>query len=533
MQAAPKITALYPRLSRDDAMQGESNSIAQQKALLSRYAADNGFTNTRFFIDDGYSGTSFDRPGWQQMMAEVEAGNVAAIIMKDMSRFGRDYLRVGLYMEDFAERGIRLIAVNDGVDTAKGVDDFTPFRNIMAEWYARDISKKIKASMRTKALAGKHLTGFPVYGYKQDPEAKGQWIIDEEAAEIVREIFRLCLCGYGPNQIENILNDRGIDAPSVHQHNNGINNRGIEVYWGKGIVAKILGRMDYLGHSVIGRTYKKSFKDKRTYENPREDWIILENTHEAIIDPETWERVQALREKTKRKFTKLGEMGPLNGLLYCFDCGAKLRIQRQKDVGREYYVCATYASSRSGHRECATHNTPRHFIEPLILNELRWVTTFAKEQEKDFLEAVEKLHGKIADSEMRTARTERDRAKQRVEELDVIIQRLYEDQALGRLPADRFDKFYAGYEAEQARLAGDLERLEALLEDEKNSRDNARRFLKLVKKYTDISELTAEIARVFIDRIVIHHSEGFGKNRTQEIDIYYNFIGLLKDEKEE
>jgi len=212
-------------------------------------------------------------------MAEVEAGRVSTIIMKDMSRFGRDYLRVGLYMEEFAERGIRLIAVSDGVDTSKGVDDFTPFRNIMAEWYARDISKKIKASMRKKALSGKHLTGYPVYGYKQDPEDKGRWIVDEEAAEIVKEIYRLCLSGFGPCQIESILNERGIEAPSVHQQKNGINNRGQEIYWGKGMVAKILGRMDYLGHSVIGRTYKKSYKDKRTYENPREDWIVLENTH--------------------------------------------------------------------------------------------------------------------------------------------------------------------------------------------------------------------------------------------------------------
>ena len=462
-------------------------------------------------------------------MAEVEAGRVSTIIMKDMSRFGRDYLRVGLYMEEFAERGIRLIAVSDGVDTSKGVDDFTPFRNIMAEWYARDISKKIKASMRTKALAGKHLTGYPVYGYKQHPAEKGVWVVDEEAADVVREIYNLCLQGFGPNQIENILNERGVEAPSVHQQKNGINNRGQEIYWGKGIVAKILGRMDYLGHSVIGRTYKKSFKDKRTYENPREDWIVLENTHERIIDPEVWERVQALREKSKRKCTKLGEMGPLNGLLWCADCGKRLRIQRQQDVGREYYVCSTYMKSRTGHRECSTHNTPRHYLEPLILGELRRVTAFAKEQEAEFLEAVEKLHSKIADSELRSARAERERARARTAELDVIITKLYEDQALGRLPGDRFDKMYAGYEAEQAQLASDLERLEALLEEEKNIRGNAQRFLKLVKKYTDISELTAEIVRVFIDRIVIHQAEGYGKNRTQEIDIYYNFIGLLRE----
>ena len=525
---ARKIDALYCRLSRDDALQGESNSIANQKALLARYATDNGFANPQFFIDDGYSGTSFDRPGWRQLMAEVEADGVASIIMKDMSRFGRDYLRVGLYMEDFAERGIRLIAVNDGVDTAKGVDDFTPFRNIMAEWYARDISKKIKASMRTKAMQGKHLTGFPVYGYKQHPTEKGRWIVDEEAAEVVREIFNLCLRGFGPCQIENILNERGIDSPSVHQHKNGINNRGKEVYWDKGIVAKILGRMDYLGHSVIGRTYKKSYKDKRTYENSREDWIILENTHEAIVEPDTWDRVQRLREGSKRKCTKMGEMGPLNGMLYCFDCGNKLRIQRDRQTLREYYVCATYANSRTGHRECSIHNTPRHFIEPLILGELRRVTAFAKEHEKEFLEQVSRLHERLADDELRGARAEHDKARRRVAKLDMIIKKLYEDNATGRLSNDRFDKMYVEYEAEQAQLQNDLERLEATLAAVQDSQDNARRFLALVKKHTEFSELTPEIVRVFIDRIVIHQAEGYGKNREQEIDIYYNFVGLLK-----
>jgi DNA invertase Pin-like site-specific DNA recombinase len=316
-----KICALYCRLSRDDALQGESNSISNQREMLLRHAGELGYKNTRIFIDDGVSGTTFDRAGWQSLIAEVDEGNVEAIITKDMSRIGRDYLRVGLYMEQFADQEVRLIAISDGVDTKNGVDDFTPFRNIMSEWYARDISKKIKAAMRTKALAGKHLTAYPVYGYKKDPDDKYHWIVDEDAAEVVREIYKLCMEGFGVNQIETILNNRGIDSPAVHQKKNGIESKGKSTYWGAGMVAKILSRQEYLGHTVSGRTYKKSYKAKRSHKTDPSDWIITENTHDAIIDKTTWERVQKLRESTKRKQTPMGDMGVLNGILYCADCG--------------------------------------------------------------------------------------------------------------------------------------------------------------------------------------------------------------------
>ena len=525
-----KITALYCRLSRDDALQGESNSISNQREMLTRSAKEAGLRNHRFFIDDGFSGTTFERPGWQDLIAEVENGNVTAIIAKDMSRIGRDYLRVGLYMEQFTELGIRLIAVNDGVDTSKGLDDFTPFRNIMSEWYARDISKKIKAAMRTKALAGKHLTGYPVYGYKQDPENRHHWIVDEAAADVVREIYKLCMDGFGPNQIETILNERGIDSPAVHQHKNGIMSKGKVNYWGTGMVAKILGRMDYLGHTVSGRTAKKSYKAKRTYQNDREDWIITEHTHEAIIDTETWHRVQKLRELTKRKMTAAGDMGVLNSLIYCSDCDKKLRLQRNSSNGYQYYVCATYMSSRTGHRECTTHNTPRHYLEPLILNEIRRLTKFAREQEGEFVALVEKAYERTFEKEHRTAKSELAKATQRVTELDHIIKKIYEDNATGRLTDERFDKMYADYEAEQADLKHTISRLTAQLQSEKQHKRNTDHFLTLVKKYTDISELTAEIVRIFIDRIVCHKSNGcLGKDRRQQVDIYYNFIGLIDD----
>jgi hypothetical protein len=433
-------------------------------------------------------------------------------------------------MEQFADQGIRLVAINDGVDTNNGVDDFTPFRNIMAEWYARDISKKIKASMRTKALSGKHLTGFPVYGYKQDPADKTHWIVDEEAAEVVREIYKLCMEGFGPHQIENILNERGIDPPSVHQKKNGINNKGNTLYWGKGIVGKILSRMDYLGHTISGRTYKKSYKAKRTHQADRDNWIITENTHEAIVDQNTWNIVQKLREKNKKKQTNLGEMGVLNGLLYCYDCKQRLRIQRDSKAKFHYYVCKTYMSSRTGHRVCTTHNTPRHLIEPAILEELRDITTFAREREAEFVALVEKTNERTSAKELRSARSELAKAEKRTAELDHIIKKIYEDNATGRLTDERFDKMYADYEAEQSSLKATITRLSAQLENEQASRRNVDIFLALVKQYTDITELTGEIVRTFIEKIECHQSNGkWGKNRIQEIDIYYNYIGLLKE----
>lgn len=529
-----KITALYCRLSRDDALQGESNSISNQREFLTRHARELGLRNTRFFIDDGFSGVTFDRPGWQELMVEVDEGNVAAVLLKDMSRMGRDYLRVGLYMEQFTELGIRLIAISDGVDTAKGVDDFTPFRNIMSEWYARDISKKIKASMRTKALSGKHLTSYPVYGYKLDPENKYHWIIDDEAAEVVREIYKLCMEGFGPNQIETILNNRGVDSPAIHQRKNGINTRASTGFWGTGMVAKILGRMEYIGHTVSGRTYKKSFKAKRTHKAEEENWIITENTHDAIVDKQTWERVQKLREKTKRKSTAMGDMGALNGLLFCADCERRLRIQRDNKGKFQYYVCSTYQKSRTGHRECSLHCTPCHLIEPLILSELQRITAFAREHETEFVELVEKTYERTSEQELRSAKSELAKAEQRVLELDHIIKKIYEDNATGRLTNERFDKMYADYEAEQSGLKADINRLKALIEAERDKQKNIDLFLEMVKKYTDVSELTAEIVRIFIDRIVCHQPNGkWGKNRRQKLDIYYNFIGLLDESEKE
>ncbi len=361
-EKSSKFAALYCRLSRDDALQGESNSISNQREMLVRYAKDNGYPNTRFFVDDGYSGTTFNRPGWQELMEEVDNGNVCAVIVKDMSRMGRDYLRVGLYMEQFADQDIRLIAISDAVDTGKGVDDFTPFRNIMSEWYARDISKKIKAAKHTKALAGKHLTGYAVYGYKLDPNDKEKWIVDEPAAEIVKEIFQLCMSGFGPGRIAAMLEERGVPNPAAQQKANGITPRsGLNHRWHDSTVARILERLEYLGHTVAEKTYKKNYKTNNSTFNPTEKWIITENTHEPLIDLETWERVQKIREGRRRP-TKMGDCGPLNGLMYCSDCNSKLRIRRA--TGRpnnlEYYVCSRYYIVRD--KTCTAHTVNRFIL---------------------------------------------------------------------------------------------------------------------------------------------------------------------------
>jgi hypothetical protein len=336
--------------------------------------------------------------------------------------------------------------------------------------------------------------------------------------------------GFGPNQIETILNKRGIDPPAVHQKKNGIRNRGNNTFWGAGMVGKILSRMEYLGHTVSGRTYKKSYKDKRTHKASPEDWIITENTHDAIIDLNTWNIVQKLREKNKKKSTNLGEMGVLNGLLYCADCGKRLRIQRDTKTKFQYYVCATYASSRSGFRQCTIHNTPRHFIEPLILGEIREITEFAREREAEFVAMVEKTNERTSAQEMRSAKNELAKAEHRADELDHIIKKIYEDNATGRLTNERFDKMYADYEAEQSSLKYTIAHLSAQIETEQKTRKNVDTFLALVKKHTDIKELTHEIVRVFIEKIVCHQANGkHGKNRIQQIDIYYNYIGLLQE----
>ena len=525
-----KITALYCRLSRDDELQGDSNSIKNQKTILQKYADDNGFTNTEFFVDDGYSGTNFDRPDWQRLISLVEEGRIGTIIVKDMSRLGRDYLKVGYYTEVlFPGSDIRFIAINNNVDSANQQDsDFTPFLNIINEWYAKDTSKKIRAVFKSKGESGKPLCTNPPYGYIKDPEDKTRWIVDEEAAKVVREAFRLCMQGYGPSQIAKEFTRRRIMNPTAHARKNGINipdNRGHDddYVWRGSTIVHMLSRQEYLGHTVNFKTYRKSYKQKKQMKNDPSEWMIFKNTHEAIIEESVFEVVQRIRDG-RRRLTPMGEMPLLSGMMFCADCGNKLYQVRGRgwEHEKEYFVCATYRKIKGG---CSSHQIRNAVVEELLLDGIRRVTAFARECEEDFVEMVTKKTRSELDKSMRDSRRELEQAQARIAKLDEIIQRLYEDNIEGKISDERFAKMTANYEAEQQTLEKRVTELKSIMTEDKESALNVDHFLSLVRKYTDIKELTAEIIRELVEKIYVYKAERIDGRRVQRIKIVWNCIG--------
>lgn len=525
-----KITALYCLLSRDDELQGDSNSIKNQKAILQKYADDNGFTNTEFFVDDGYSGTNFDRPDWQRLISLVEEGRIGTIIVKDMSRLGRDYLKVGYYTEVlFPGSDIRFIAINNNVDSANQQDsDFTPFLNIINEWYAKDTSKKIRAVFKSKGESGKPLCTNPPYGYIKDPVDKTHWIVDEEAAEVVREAFRLCMQGYGPSQIAKEFTRRRIMNPTAHARKNGINipdNRGHDddYVWRGSTIVHMLSRQEYLGHTVNFKTYRKSYKQKKQMKNDPSEWMIFKNTHEAIIEESVFEVVQRIRDG-RRRLTPMGEMPLLSGMMFCADCGNKLYQVRGRgwEHEKEYFVCATYRKIKGG---CSSHQIRNAVVEELLLDGIRRVTAFARDCEEEFVEMVTKKTRSELDKSMRDSRRELEQAQARIAKLDEIIQRLYEDNIEGKISDERFTKMTANYEAEQQTLEKRVTELKSIMTEEKESALNVDHFLSLVRKYTDIKELTAEIIREFVEKIYVYKAERIDGRRVQRIKIVWNCIG--------
>ena len=525
-----KITALYCRLSRDDELQGDSNSIKNQKTILQKYADDNGFTNTEFFVDDGYSGTNFDRPDWQRLISLVEEGRIGTIIVKDMSRLGRDYLKVGYYTEVlFPGSDIRFIAINNNVDSANQQDsDFTPFLNIINEWYAKDTSKKIRAVFKSKGQSGKPLCTNPPYGYIKDPEDKTRWIVDEEAAKVVREAFRLCMQGYGPSQIAKEFTRRRIMNPTAHARKNGINipdNRGHDddYVWRGSTIVHMLSRQEYLGHTVNFKTYRKSYKQKKQMKNDPSEWMIFKNTHEAIIEESVFEVVQRIRDG-RRRLTPMGEMPLLSGMMFCADCGNKMYQVRGRgwEHEKEYFVCATYRKIKGG---CSSHQIRNAVVEELLLDGIRRVTAFARDCEDEFVEMVTKKTRSELDKSMRDSRRELEQAQARIAKLDEIIQRLYEDNIEGKISDERFTKMTANYEAEQQTLEKRVTELKSIMTEEKESALNVDHFLSLVRKYTDIKELTAEIIREFVEKIYVYKAERIDGRRVQRIKIVWNCIG--------
>ncbi len=530
MRRKEKITPLYERLSRDDELQGESNSISNQKKLLEEYAVGHGLPNPTHFTDDGISGTRFDRPGFLSMMEEVEAGNVECIVVKDMSRLGRDYLKVGQILEILRQKGVRLIAVNDGVDSSQGDDDFIPFRNIMNEWYARDTSKKIKSTFKTKGMMGKHLTGTVIYGYLWN-EARDQWIVDEEAADVVKRIFARTIEGYGPYQIACKLSEEQILIPSAYlaQYGEGVNKNKTfkDIYgWGSSAVVEILKKREYLGHTVNFKT-RKHFKDKKSHYVPEDEWTIFENTHEPIIDQQTFDLVQKIRSNVKRYPNGWGEAAPLTGLLYCADCGGKMYVHRTNNGKRiSQYTCSQYSKVPVG-KLCPTqHRINEDVVLTLVSDMLKAIAEYAKHDRAEFVRVVQEAQSSQQTAEVKKQRIRLATAKQRVSELEVLLCKIYEDNVLGKLPDSRYEVLDAQYAKEQAALTAEIATLEKAVSDYEKHEKDADRFIALIEKYQNFDKLTVAMLNEFVEKILVHERDRKGSiQTTQEVEIYFNFVG--------
>ena len=525
-----KITALYERLSRDDDQQGESNSIANQKKLLESYAAQHGFPNPVHFTDDGISGTRFDRPGFMALMKEVEAGNVEYLCLKDMSRMGRDYLKVGQIMEILRQKGVRLIAVNDGVDSARGDDDFTPSRNIMNEFYCRDTSRKIRSTFQAKGKTGKHLTGTVIYGYLWN-ETRDKWLVDPEAAEVVKRIYQMTIDGLGPYQIAKKLSEEQVLIPSAYlaQHGEGVNKNKTfkdNYGWGSSTVVEILKKREYLGHTVNFKT-RKHYKDKKSHYVSEDEWTIFENTHEAIIDQQTFDLVQKIRGNVRRYPNGWGETAPLTGLLYCADCGGKMYVHRTNNGKRiSQYTCSQYTKVPCGTLCKTQHRINESVVLELISELLKAIAEYASHDRAEFIRVVQEAQDNQQTAEVRKKKTRIATAKNRLKELEVLLCKIYEDNILGKLPDNRYATLDAQYGKEQAELTKEISSLEASLTAYEKNKKSAENFISLIDKYQSFDNLTITMLNEFIDKILVHERDRKGsRDTTQEIEVYFNFVG--------
>ena len=528
------ITALYPRLSHEDELQGESNSISNQKRILETYAKQNGFSNLRWYTDDGYSGANFQRPGFQAMLADIEAGKVGTVIVKDMSRLGRNYLQVGMYTEMiFPQKGVRFIAINDGVDSAQGENDFAPLRNIFNEWLVRDTSKKIKAVNRSKGMSGKPITSKPVYGYLMDEDEN--FIIDEEAAPVVKQIYNLCLAGNGPTKIARMLTEQQIPTPGTLEYRRTGSTRryhpGYECKWATNTVVHLLENREYTGCLVNFKTEKPSYKLKHSIENPPEKQAVFENHHEPIIDRETWERVQELRKQRKRP-NRYDEVGLFSGILFCADCGSVMYQQRYQTDKRKQdcYICGSYKKRTA---DCTAHFIRTDLLTAGVLSNLRKVTSYAAKHEARFMKLLIEQNEDGDRRRNAAKKKELEAAEKRIAELSAIFKRLYEDSVTGRISDERFTELSADYEAEQKELKERAARLREELSKAQEATANAEKFMNVVRRHTTIEELTPTLLREFVEKIVVHESVALdgkrrGKLRRQEIEIYYSFVGKVE-----
>ena len=539
MRNFEKITALYERLSRDDELEGESNSIVNQKKILEEYASKNNLTNIIHFTDDGISGTQFDRPGFMEMMNGVNTGNIGCIIVKDMSRLGRDYLKVGQCMEILRQKGIRLIAINDNVDSFYREDDFTPFRNIMNEWYARDTSRKIQSTFRSKGESGKHTASTPPYGYMKDEKDKDKWVVDEKAAEIVRRIFNLTMDGAGPYKIAKILEADKIDIPAYHQKKLGYGlhqskNFEYPYRWCSSTIASILKKKEYLGHTVNFKT-RKHFKDKKSKYVSEDNWLIFENTHEAIIDQETFDNVQRIRGNVKRYPDGWGEYHPLTGLMYCADCGSKMYVHRTNNYKNiPYYVCSNYKKVPCGTLCPSAHRIKAEVVLNLVQETLKDIKNYLDEDNEAFIHSIQNEMEEKEKVEIEKQRVRLINNKSRIQELERLMCRIYEDMILEKIPSSRYEILNSQYETEQRDLSREIEDLELVISRYENETDRARKFISLISRYENFNELTNTMINEFVEKIIIHERDRKGSQTSkQKIEIYFNFIGNYEVPKEE
>lgn len=544
-----KYTALYERLSRDDEMQGESNSIVNQKRYLEEYAQAQGFKNIRHFTDDGYSGTNFKRPGFQKMIAAIEAGEIDVVCVKDLSRFGRDYLKVGFYTEImFPEKGVRFIAINNSVDSANPTEnDFTPFLNIMNEWYAKDTSNKIRTIFRSRMQDGKRCSGAIPYGYRRDPEDKNHLLIDEEAAKVVRRIYQMVIDGMGSQAIANQLTADNVLIPSAYleqsEHGESRNHSYHDpCRWNCTAVSYILDKQEYMGHTVLGKTICENFKTKKRRKARPDELIIFENTHEPIIDAETWHLVQKLRRRTRRKLANGSYSHRLSGLVYCADCGKRLSYSspqsQHRPDGKTYdadssFRCPTY---KSMYGECTMHYIKSSTLDKLVDETVRKIARYVLRNEQAFLEQVRVLTSADQKHTQSEDKKELVNIKKRIAELDNYIKRLYEGNASGKIPDRQFEKLMAQYDSEQQELEERVKEIEVSIHEIQQESENGQQFVRLVQKYRDLTEINQTVLNEFIDKVVVHEATG-GRtaDRSQQIDIYFNFIGqfMVEDTEEE
>ena len=538
-QAENKITALYCRLSQDDGREGESNSISNQKEILAQYARANGFHNTMFFVDDGISGTTFDRPDFQRMQRMIENGEIGVVIVKDLSRFGRNYLDVGEYLEiKYPTLGVRFIAIQENVDTLKNTGtEMMPFNNIFNEWYAAQTSKKIRAVWKSKSEKGERISQTVPHGYKKSEDNPKQWIVDEPAAKVVRYIFQLCIEGLGPTQIAHRLEDERILCPTAYAMSNGrktpnpLPKRG-EYAWDGATVKHILANRQYTGCTVNFKTTLVSYKVHKTVHNPEEEWQIIPNTQEAIIDEDTFNRVQELREGRRRN-TATGRESLFSGLLYCADCKSKLYFCAAKSIKphQEFHRCSAYKESRG---TCSIHFIREVVLREMMLELVKRVALFIQQYEAVFLYMYAKKHNITKETNVRNMKAAIEKDKRRISEIDMMIERLYEDNVLGKIPDDRFSKMMGKYEAEQKALIEAVEKAEQSLQTFEQDKVDLRIFLETIRKCTDIDELTPEIINRLIRRIEVHNSEKVNGRKCVKIDVYFTAVGLidLPDETE-